>query len=1643
MPIDIKAKLDELRTKLLDLTNRNRLLNFRLAKRRSVQIFDELPNQVYQRLVNDELGFYLKPLDEEANVAALPDNGELTADLDLSEPDFDNAPHHNDDQLQTHLKVDKLETTLKHISREARSCIEETGVNPLYLALGFLEWFESKDSNEKRLAPLVLVPVTLERARFDARTKTYRYKLVYDGEDITPNVSLREKLRMDFHGLNLPELEDSEPADYLREVQKTVRRETRWKVTPQIALGFFSFSKIRMYLDLDAKNWPDAEGDGNALLDHRLIKDIFEGREGASNGCPTASEHQIDDNEVAEKIPLVVDADSSQHSALVDAVAGKNLVIEGPPGTGKSQTITNLIAAALYEGKSILFVAEKLAALEVVRANLDRVGLGDFCLELHSHKARKQVVYADIKRRLEMTFSPVRQLGLELTRLNTARKKLDAYVKACQRVVGPKGETVFSVFGKITQFRVKGIKRLEISPDVSIDGQRFDESVEAMDELGRHILETGSPSRHPWRGFLSHNLYPGDEDQVLKFLNEFDLALINLAKTVDEIFHKSEIVLAQKLTDLEELKRESLFPLREIPKIWVQSVASAQSLPQARESLAKLQGKLEEYRQAFESAAKVFNKSNPASQELWVAISEKIPGLCRLTLSQLSFADCLELKLTLDQAISKIEKVVKSAELHRSFGVPDESLTPHQFAVNCVFLKLIAAAPPTADGDLNEGFFAHDVSEVFKTAAAEYRSLKDAREKLDELFSFQDLPPPEMIPNIRRDLRVHGGRLHSFFLKAYRDARKRVLIFLRDRKMFRFPDIVQALERLEKNQSRCAAFQANEIFSKRLGCQFSGLETNWKRIEKQIIWCGKVREFGGNLELTKVILSRLNSEANVSAKLTQHEEQLSEVKEILLDLGRRASSLVVQDADNSNLSAVLAVFRERRNQLSQFIELVEPHLASVNITIETIAKAATEMLAAAKLHSEIESAPDFQELSGNHFAGIQTDHLAIDQMLRWVEKVHAMGLGNETIAWMLVENSASDRAGFLFEKLNNCLDELATCEKALRALKDYGEINISEFLGGITTSPFTDVSKQIAALKKQFHLLPAWANYSRSVDRAKQFGLSPFVSVASSGEVSGEQLGGIYSYAFYNTLVREAIHQSPILAEFSRISHESVRDRFQRIDCDLKALRQREIAHRIGSNQQLPAGISTGPVSQRTEMGFIVNEIGKQKRHAPIRLLIHRAGEALAVLKPCFMMSPLSAAQFLAPGVRAFDMVVMDEASQLKPEDALGAIARTGQLVVVGDPKQLPPTTFFDKMADEENENDDATAADDAESILEVCMKVYAPMRRLRWHYRSEHESLIAFSNHAFYDRDLIVFPSATSDDGRLGVRFHRIENGAYVKGRNLPEAEKIAKAIIAHAQQHPNESLGVGAFNTSQKELIEESLDRICRNDGAAREAVDKLSAHPEKLFVKNLENLQGDQRDVIFISCTFGPDPETKRVFQRFGPINSENGWRRLNVMFTRAKKRMEVFSSMSPEDIIGGPSVKRGVNDFKRFLEYASTGRIIDPGEITGRTPDSDFEMAVAETVRSMGFQVRPQVGVAGFYIDIAVLKPNRPDEFILGIECDGATYHSAKSARDRDRLREEILRRRGWNIHRIWSTDWFKNQTAETTRLKETLERLSLL
>jgi very-short-patch-repair endonuclease len=431
-------------------------------------------------------------------------------------------------------------------------------------------------------------------------------------------------------------------------------------------------------------------------------------------------------------------------------------------------------------------------------------------------------------------------------------------------------------------------------------------------------------------------------------------------------------------------------------------------------------------------------------------------------------------------------------------------------------------------------------------------------------------------------------------------------------------------------------------------------------------------------------------------------------------------------------------------------------------------------------------------------------------------------------------------------------------------------------------------------------------------------------------------------------------------------------------------------------------------------------------------------------------MSPISVAQFLEPGLHEFDLLVIDEASQVRPEDALGAIARARQIVVVGDQKQLPPTSFFDRLlgdgdedeADEDEDGEDllggAAKLGQLESVLSLCEARGLGSRMLEWHYRSRDPSLIKVSNREFYKNGLILPPSPLQDDPAYGLCFSKVD-GAYDRGGkrdNRKEGEAIVARIREHAQKTPKLSLGVVTFSSAQRNLITELLELARRQDSALDELLREGKS--EDFFVKNIENVQGDERDVILVSVGYGPtSPGGPLTSMSFGPVNSEGGERRLNVLFTRARLRCEVFASFDPSAMDITRVTREGPKVLKRFLEFAQSGLISD-AEITGEEADSLFEEDVADAVRALGFTADHQVGSAGFRIDLGIRDPARPGTYILAIECDGATYHSALWARERDRLRQGVLEHLGWRFHRIWSTDWFYNRAAELQRLKSVLE-----
>jgi very-short-patch-repair endonuclease len=467
---------------------------------------------------------------------------------------------------------------------------------------------------------------------------------------------------------------------------------------------------------------------------------------------------------------------------------------------------------------------------------------------------------------------------------------------------------------------------------------------------------------------------------------------------------------------------------------------------------------------------------------------------------------------------------------------------------------------------------------------------------------------------------------------------------------------------------------------------------------------------------------------------------------------------------------------------------------------------------------------------------------------------------------------------------------------------------------------------------------------------------------------------------------------------------------------------------------------------------LLKKEIGKRARHIPVRQLLGRIPHLLPRLKPCVLMSPMSVAQYLDPRHPPFDIVVFDEASQIPVWDAVGAIARGAQLVVVGDPKQLPPTSFFNRneAGDDDGEDDETLLEyEDLESILDELLSHGVRHKHLQWHYRSRHESLIAFSNRYYYENNLLTFPSPHGDRG--GVQFRFVKGACYDKGgarTNRGEAEALVAELVARLRDPvgAKRSYGVVTFSQAQQELIENLLDEKLREFPAIEHHLgDEPPVEGEPVFVKNLENVQGDERDVILFSICYGPDARGA-VSMNFGPLNREGGERRLNVAITRAKHEILVFTTLRGDQIDLTRSRARGVRDLKHFLDYTERGpkALAAAPETSANTAAapvvSEFEHLVAERLRAAGHTVHHQVGCSGYRIDLGIADPTAPGRYLLGIECDGASYHRAATARDRDKLRQLVLEGLGWKLHRIWSTDWWHDAEKETERLFAMISRV---
>ena len=561
--------------------------------------------------------------------------------------------------------------------------------------------------------------------------------------------------------------------------------------------------------------------------------------------------------------------------------------------------------------------------------------------------------------------------------------------------------------------------------------------------------------------------------------------------------------------------------------------------------------------------------------------------------------------------------------------------------------------------------------------------------------------------------------------------------------------------------------------------------------------------------------------------------------------------------------------------------------------------------------------------------------------------------------------------------------------------------------------------------------LKEWVTWNDIASDTQELGLAPVVEAYRSG-VPHSQIKPAYLKSIAKALAIRYIDAEPVLGTFSGAVFNEKIEQFKRIDQELTKLTQQEIFCRLAA--RVPD--CTREAAQSSELGILQRAIRSNGRGTSIRKLFEQIPNLLPRLCPCMLMSPISAAQYLEPNREPFDLVVFDEASQLPTSKAVGALARGKNAVIVGDPKQMPPTSFFAANTVDEDNLD----SEDLESILDDCLALNMPQTHLLWHYRSRHESLIAFSNNQFYENKLYTFPSVNDRESKVNL-VH--VDGIFDRGKtrqNQAEAKAVVAELVhrCHDEELSRYSVGIVTFNISQQNLIDDLLTEACKADSD----LEKWAYESEEpIFIKNLENVQGDERDVILFSIGYGAD-ENGKVSMNFGPLNRTGGWRRLNVAVSRARYEMKVFTSMTPDQINLSRSSAVGVAALKAFLEYADHGKlVVDENAIRQyRNKKNGIANAIRTALKEKGYTAELSVGHSEYKVDIGVVDPRDPNQYLLGILLDGESYGASKTVHDREIAQISVLNGLGWKTLRIWTMDWWDNQQKELNRIIACLEEL---
>jgi very-short-patch-repair endonuclease len=1622
------AKLEAQRKLLLDLGARNKLINFkhsgpntRSKKQNYLRIVDEVPELILEKL-RQESRFQLVAKPEKATYSF---DLKLLADLPAL------GSQHSDELIQVIEEEPIFTLSCEKMRSENILGLQEKGINILNIAIGFVHWHEKKGTRaiEERYSPLLLLPVQISRER---SPNGYLYFVNGGDDDVSINVSLWRKLRED-EGLTLPELpldEDGQPllTEFFKNIRSLIEERNKdkpdqpWEIKNWATLGLFSFVNISIYNDLDISRWEE-----NPLEAKNFLRYFIEGTPAndlAKIGTLSSSQDNDESTLPAEKIPkLIADADTTQYAVIRKAMEGHSLVVQGPPGTGKSQTITNMIACLVDSGKRVLFAADKLAALEVVKNRLEEKGLSEFCFEVHNASSSKTMLHQGIKNRIELKVDDfsLDEYSASLNQLKSLRAELNAHSELINKphstsfgqasIHDAIWQGVSNRLATETPLQESALKQAqEIEIDVVGNNilERASEELERLTEQLRNLQQKGIESILEVAGLPgteseSVNLFSellrfkADYDKLIDGLDHNGFNVNYLSKPNKCFLHEQELLLERfkntfKVSGNVPIDETFGTGLSEILRLVKIRESQQEHIPDWSKPLLNDSKKFTQLEDCLASIGRLINEEN------------EIDSLSKF-LEQLKQAFAFSRNAARNLSINHKPLVNKI-----SYGE----------VVACVnFLrKETGITPLIATEILSNSKSAEDISRCYKTLEQIKRNSNLALEIQNEGMTPSRLVEigSSRFKNAAEAIRV-AGPLGCILSKDVRNAKS--------------------------------------VW--RLCCEIGSKRPSLPQLAKIYVTCAEyIERLLKEQQLQDEVIS-LNTLRDLSSEfrlVNRAESMLLELYDSLEDPSSTAAILVALASLSDELAAPQLACLSKLN-LEETERLSGTSSASVSSKVGLLGEGARDAILSAN--------PYDLSLLARDIDGYKSSTLELSQFLDSSNLFSEEGLefsisSNELEALLSTYNSIQfsllprsisselssrgiDASVDVITQLSHLfvLRDILEEKSTKKPIKAFIETNqVQTFLESQST--FILLDRLLECISEAAPHQSDILEYSRIIASLNQKGLTKGVTTLIKISLeSGISPKRLLLSAIAGNQSKEIELETQISA-ISGSSTNSLRKLFCDADQEFISNSSKALAASLSikTDECLIDGNSKGSPKTFTESPLLIHELKKQRRHLPTRLLINQAFESLSRLMPCWMMSPASAAELLPKRPDLFDVLIIDEASQMKPEQAFSLIARSKQLIIVGDRNQLPPTNFFQKR-NEIDDDDLDVEIEDNESILELADKVLSKNGcSLGWHYRSKHQSLIRFSNYHFYENSLTVFAS-----NKVGsaVSLVQVDRPLYSAGVNLPEVEQTIAALRRQVAEDPTKSILVATMNEAQTSELKLALDREIQNDPLLENFASLHQSTLDELVVKNLENVQGDERDVVIVSTVYGPGADG-RVMQNFGPINKASGWRRLNVLLTRAKHRVIIVTSLTAADITISANSSRGVRALREYIEYAHSGNLTDDLRRSSGSIESPFEESVRNALVGLGHKVDLQVGVASYRIDMAIIDPRDSSRYLLAIECDGASYHSSFSARSRDRLRQQVLEGLGWEIYRVWSTDWFRDPKRELHLLHEKITSMSI-